>query len=216
MLAETEVCFSLDSSIWRKCISVIRLGTLMVNCTHGLPLHPATVWAGFGQLWELPNSSCRGNPWSPMCSLKPSRRGRPCLSRACNEINAWCWEQLQRRGNRWGRTLQQWEFSAFWGGGVLSFCQDEKEEADLWLAVERHKAALVERSRTGKVPPQQWITACRAKEMANIWVKQLKVKNKCNLSHASAISFAADHVAVTTMCLHVCMHKGGAEGFVKF
>lgn len=39
---------------------------------------------------------------------------------------------------------------------------------------------------------------------ANRWVKQLKVKNKCNLSHASAITSAADHVAVMSMCL--CLH----------
>lgn len=68
----------------------------------------------------------------------------------------------------------------------------------------------------GKVAPQRWITVWRAKEMANLWMKQIEVKNKFNLSHASAISFAADHVAVTTMHLHdVCLCKGGPEAFDK-
>lgn len=89
---------------------------------------------------------------------------------------------------------------AFGGGGLLSLCQDEKEEADLWLAVERHKADLMGGGRMENVASWRWITVCRAKEMANIWVKHLKVKNKCNLSHASAISFAADHGSVKTMC----------------
>lgn len=146
-----------------------------------------------------------------MCSLKPSGWGRPCLSPARDGIKARCWERLRRGGNRWGRDLQRWECSAFGGGGLPSFCQDEKEEADLWLAVERHEAALAGRSRRGKVAPRGWITACGAKEMANTWVKQLKVKNKCNLSHALDISFAAD-----ITILHVCMYKRGAEGFVEF
>lgn len=188
----------------------------MMNHTHSLPLHPGTMWRGFRQPWELPNPSCWGSPWSSMCLLKPSWQGQPCLPRTCNEIKAWSWEQLQHRGNWWGRTLQQREFSAFGNGGLLSCCQDKKEEADLWLAIERHKAALVGRSSMGKVAPWRWITACRAKEMANIWVKQLTVRKKCNLSHASAISFAADHVAIIAMCLHVCVYQRGAEGFVKF
>lgn len=191
-LVETEAWVSLNSKIWIKCISVIHLCPLMENYVDGLPLPSRTTRAGFLLL---------GKALEPMWPLKP-RWGQPSLTWVGKEGKAWFWEQLQHRGDRWGRTGQQWESSAFGGGGFLSSCWDEKEGADLWLAVERHRAALAGRSRTGEVVPQWWSTACRAKEMANIWVKQLKVKNKCTLSHASAISFSADHVAVIPACLH--------------
>lgn len=210
MLVETEVWVSLHSKIWGKCTSVIHLSPLMENYMDVLPLPSRTTRAGFGKLWEL----LLKKPLEPVVT-KALMVGQPCLTWVGKEKRL-VLELMKHRGNQWGRTHQQWEFSAFVGGGLLSSCWDEKEGADLWLAVERHKTALAGRSRTGEVVPQGWITTWRAKERANMWVKQLKVKNKCNLSHASAISFSADHVVVMLMCLHVCKEKGGAERLAKF
>lgn len=153
MLAETEVWVSLNSKIWRKRNSSHPTHGELCGCA-APPFQDI-----MGRILGSWGSPCWGNPWSCVVT-EPSWWGQPGLTWIGKEKKL---GSLQHRGNQRVRTCQQWGFSAFGGGGLLSSCWDEKEGADLWLAVERHKAALAGRSRTGEVVPQHWITAGRGK-----------------------------------------------------